>query len=38
MRSRDLLADDAEAWEEYLTGDPYTRSLIVVNVSKLQNA
>jgi hypothetical protein len=32
MRFCDLLAGDAEAREEYVAGDPYTGSLIVIKV------
>ena len=30
-----MLAGDAEAGEEYVAGDPYTESMIIINVPKL---
>jgi hypothetical protein len=30
-----MLAGDAEAGEEYVAGDPYTGSMIIINVPKL---
>jgi hypothetical protein len=35
VRFRVLLAGDAEAREEYVAGDPYTGSWILINVPKL---
>jgi hypothetical protein len=35
VRFRVLLAGDAEAREEYVAGDPYTGSLMVIDVPKL---